>query len=119
MSKLVELDKKYYPLEDYGWYCPGCRSGHQIAVNQKNHSNASWSFNGDFASPTFLRSLHLKINTPDMGKDYQPDIHSTVCHCFIVNGQVQYLGDCTHGLRGQTVPLPDVPDNTYVGMRRL
>lgn len=33
-----------------------------------------------------------------------------VCHCFIVAGQWQFLGDCTHELAGQTVDLPLLPD---------
>lgn len=118
MSKLVELDKKYYPLEDYGWWCEGCGYGHEIAVKQKNHSNASWTFDGNFAAPTFSPSLHLKVNTPDM-QHYQPDVGSTVCHCFINKGMVQYLGDCTHKLKGRTVPMSDIPDGKYFGMKRL
>ena len=30
-----------------------------------------------------------------------------VCHSFVVNGQIQFLPDCTHALAGQTVPIPD------------
>jgi hypothetical protein len=72
MSKLVRLNRQYWPNEDFGYWCPGCNSGHEVAVNQKNHSNAQWSFNGDFQRPTFSPSLNLKINTPDMGERYQP-----------------------------------------------
>ncbi len=28
-----------------------------------------------------------------------------VCHSFVTDGQIQFLGDCTHKLAGQTVPL--------------
>jgi hypothetical protein len=30
------------------------------------------------------------------------------CHSFLVDGQIQFLGDCTHALAGQTVPLPEI-----------
>ena len=30
-----------------------------------------------------------------------------VCHSFIRDGRIQFLGDCTHHLAGQTVDLPD------------
>lgn len=53
MSKLVRLDPKYYPNEDFGHWCPGCNAMHEIAVSKKNASNASWSFDGNFAMPTF------------------------------------------------------------------
>ena len=33
-----------------------------------------------------------------------------VCHSFVTNGRIQYLGDCTHKLAGQTVDLPDWED---------
>ena len=114
MAKLVRLDPKYWPLDDYGYWCPGCKSGHEIAVTKANPSGARWSFNGDGQRPTFSPSLHLKVNTPDMGPRYQPDIGSTVCHCFIRDGKIQFLGDCTHALRGQTVDLPEIPAGRYL-----
>ena len=33
---------------------------------------------------------------------------SSVCHSFITDGRIQFLGDCTHELKGQTVELPEV-----------
>lgn len=30
-----------------------------------------------------------------------------VCHSFIKDGKIQFLGDCTHALANQTVDLPD------------
>jgi hypothetical protein len=32
------------------------------------------------------------------------------CHYFLRSGQLQFLGDCVHALKGQTVELPDLPD---------
>lgn len=119
MSRLVRLNPEYWPLEDFGYWCPGCDSGHEIAVSKKNGSGAGWAFNGNFQSPTFSPSLHLKINTPDMGKYYQPNVASTVCHCFIRDGKIQFLSDCTHALRGQTVDLPEIPDGKYLTCERL
>lgn len=119
MSKLVRLNPKYWPLEDYGYWCPGCGNGHEISVSKKNGSGASWTFNGNFQRPTFAPSLNRKINTPDMGRHYQPDVASTVCHCFIRDGKIQFLGDCTHPLRGKTVDMPDVPADRYLSCERL
>ncbi len=28
-------------------------------------------------------------------------------HSFVVDGHIQFLGDCTHELAGQTVDIPD------------
>jgi len=35
-----------------------------------------------------------KVDVPDM-----------CCHSFITDGQIKFLGDCTHELAGQTVAL--------------
>jgi len=31
------------------------------------------------------------------------------CHTWVNNGQAQFLDDCTHELRGQTVDMLEVP----------
>lgn len=111
--KLVRLDRKYWPDGGFGHWCPGCQSGHEINVDKPNSSGAKWSFDGNLACPTFSPSVHLKINTPDMGKYYQPDVGSTVCHYFLRAGKIQFLPDCTHELAGKTVDLPDVPEGAY------
>lgn len=33
-----------------------------------------------------------------------------VCHSFVVDGVWQYLGDCTHAMADQHVPMVDLPD---------
>src|SRR5579862_5673300 len=118
MAKLVRLNEHYWPLGGYGHWCPGCKAGHEINVDRPNSQNARWSFDGNFTKPSFSPSINLKVNTPDMGEHYQPDIASTVCHYFIKGGQIQFLGDCSHGLRGKTIELPDIPDGHYVTCER-
>jgi hypothetical protein len=112
--KLVRLDRKYWPRGGYGHWCPGCNGGHEIDTERANSSGSKWTFDGDMERPTFSPSINLKINTPDMGAHYQPGVASTVCHYFIRAGQIQFLGDCTHDLRGKTVPMPDIPDGHYL-----
>ena len=34
---------------------------------------------------------------------------SSVCHSFVTDGLIQFLGDCTHALAGQTVDMPPWP----------
>ena len=119
MAKLVKLDPAYWPLEDYGYWCPGCGNGHEIAVTKKNASGASWTFDGNAAAPTFAPSVNCRVNTPDMGKNYQPNLRSTICHHFVRAGKIEFLGDCTHALKGQTVELPDIPEGKYLTCERL
>lgn len=41
-------------------------------------------------------------------KAYLDRLPPAVCHSFVRDGQIEFLGDCTHSLAGQTVPLPSV-----------
>jgi hypothetical protein len=70
-----------------------------------------WTFDGNLEAPTFSPSVN---NT--WGKFVDPNYveedpsESGRCHYFIRDGQIQFCGDCTHSLSGQTVPLPDLPE---------
>jgi hypothetical protein len=55
----------------------------------------AWTFDGNLDSPTFAPSL------------LYPD---RVCHLFVRGGRVEFLNDCTHGLRGETVPMVDLEE---------
>ena len=81
----------------YGWRidCPACEDPHVLS---------GWTFNGDEERPTFSPSLLVKYNGPDADTNGAP---AAVCHSFIVDGRIQYLGDCTHKFAGQTVDLPE------------
>ena len=80
----------------YAFYCPGCKKHHVIY--------RSWQFNGNFERPTFSPSLLVKGYSEKHSQDY-------VCHSFVTDGEIQFLGDCTHALAGQTVPLMDVEED--------
>jgi hypothetical protein len=89
-------------------WCPGCRGMHQIAIDAPNSSGAKWTWDGNIEAPTFAPSVHVKVNTPDM-PEYQPQACSSVCHYFLRAGEIEFLPDCTHALKGQRVPLPALP----------
>lgn len=72
--------------------CPGCGCSHYF--------DSRWSFNGDQAKPTFTPSL-LVYAVPDA----VPPVPR--CHSFVRDGRIEFLGDCTHALAGQTVELPE------------
>ena len=119
MVKIVRPDPHYWPTGDFGYWCPGCNEMHTIAVTKRNRSGASWTFNGDATRPTFAPSINYRVNTPDMGEYYQPNVGSTVCHHFVRDGKIQFLGDCTHALKDQTVDLPEFPDVKHLTCERL
>jgi hypothetical protein len=84
-------------------WCPACKVMHDYYVEQPFVNGARWSFNGDGGSPTFTPSMNITIGP-------FPDGHIERCHYFVTAGRIQYCGDSTHAMAGQTVDLPDVPD---------
>ena len=94
IHRMVEDGK---PAGHIVWFwCDGCGDPHAFEVPR-------WTFDGDYDRPTFEPSLLLRST---QGEDMTPH----VCHLFLRDGQLQYLGDCTHKLAGKTVSLPEPPD---------
>lgn len=83
------------------WWCPGCDGAHQI--QHGDGPGPRWGWNGDTERPTFTPSVLVRYDGADAD---MPDGLPSVCHCFVIDGQIQFLGDCTHQLAGQTVPIP-------------
>lgn len=71
------------------FWCPGCGYGHHLDTRR-------WTWNGDMNKPT--ASPSLLVNKEELGD-------SPRCHFFIREGRLQYLGDCTHKLAGQTIEM--------------
>ncbi len=87
--------------------CPGCEETHQLRV--EGESRPRWGFNGDYERPTFTPSALVAWSEPS---DVESEFDDTskdrkmICHCFVTDGQISFLGDCTHKLAGQVVPIP-------------
>lgn len=109
---------KLFPLEDPTGrdlgdhvfiFCPGCDGHHSLRVRmpkfptaqeieERNQNKAGlWQWNGDVENPTFTPSLSVL-----------PSFPNNRCHSFIKDGNIQYLNDCHHHLKGKTIPLPDI-----------
>ena len=120
------MQRKVHPCVDVkdgpvtGWMiqCPACFTGHQFRANV-------WTFDGNLEEPTFSPSMLVRytINPPEdpttddfaRGLDGKyllgPDgrlagAKDAACHSFVRNGKIEFLGDCTHDMAGQTVDLP-------------
>jgi hypothetical protein len=52
--------------------------------------------------PTFTPSMRIS-----WGRRDEPE---HVCHYFITEGKIEYCGDCTHHMKGQTLPLTPPPE---------
>lgn len=102
------------------WWCPGCGEMHAIKVG-----GGGWTWNGDKDRPTFSPSVKVtsghytdgghggcwcKFNAERIAKGEEPSgFKCECCHCFVRDGQIQFLGDSTHALAGKTVPMPPLP----------
>lgn len=100
--------------------CPGCGESHAVVVDEGNRDRPWWRWNKDKVRPTLRESILVRFSRmTDLGwKQYWAwcedktapsperfDSLDIVCHSYIRDGQIQFLDDCTHELRGRTVPL--------------
>lgn len=103
------------------FWCPGCDGAH--GVRHGAGPGPRWGWNGDVNKPTFTPSINVVYdhlseasrarNTAFhaehgryMTHEELPYDQRDVCHSFVKDGRIQFLGDCTHALAGQTVDLP-------------
>lgn len=80
-------------LRDEEWFfhwCPACKILHALPKG--------WQFNNDLEKPSFnpsFKHTHWKIG---------------ICHYILTDGVLIFQSDCSHDMRGQSVPIPDLPD---------
>ena len=95
-NKLYKLTSENETEVQYLLGCPGCGNAHPVRVKG---DRPCWTWNGSLEVPTFEPSLMV------WGSD-----ETRRCHSFIRNGRIEFLSDCFHELKGQTVDLPDFED---------
>lgn len=86
-------------LWGYSFECPGCKDTHRIPTV----GDHPWGFNGSLERPTFTPSILVRSRFKEDGA-----MRDFCCHSFVRDGRIEFLGDCTHALAGQTVDLPEV-----------
>lgn len=122
------LSKILRDTEDNGlmFWCPGCDMAHRI--QHGSGSGSRWGWNGDVDKPTFTPSVLVRgSEMTEKGRaDYEAcraagfpkpapesfENKPSVCHSFVKDGRIQFLGDCTHALAGWTVELPAWDDES-------
>ncbi len=89
----VQVSSKLRRAESsYMHWCPACEEMHPLPD--------SWAFNGDLEMPTFTPSFrHGPTNAGS----------NNICHYVLTAGVLNYCGDCTHTMAGQSVSLPELP----------
>ena len=100
------------------FWCPGCKGSHCVRVAT---GRGDWGFNDNYDRPTFTPSVLVtyekftdrgeaayqvwaKAGRPEPVPEFERQVIRR-CHSFVRDGQIQFLGDCTHALAGKTVPL--------------
>lgn len=58
-----------------------------------------WMWNNNVIEPTFTPSLLVNATDPAL-----------FCHLFLTDGKIQFLGDCFHDLKNQTVDMVDISE---------
>ena len=110
-------------LYGYTFKCPGCGYSHTLPVGEGDGGKRPrWTFNGDLEKPVFRPSIlsQFDMSTPPVTPENLEEWKRApwpqkkvrhVCHSFVgINGaepgQIIFLGDCTHAMKGQVVDLP-------------
>ncbi len=98
------------------FWCPGCEytgingetggGAHMLPITDPGDDRTQWVFSGTEESPTLSPSI--LSNTPF--RRINDEIVPLVCHSFMRDGALEFLGDSTHKFANQTVPLPPLPD---------
>lgn len=88
--------------------CPGCEAmdggsgAHLLPVNTEE-KKPSWTWDGNLDAPTLSPSILTHY-------EYGEKKQQRRCHSFLRNGIFEFLSDCTHELKNQHVPIPDMPE---------
>lgn len=105
--------------ERLGFWCPGCREMHVISV-----AEGRWKFDGNYEAPTFTPSVLVQGGHFAPGwtegdgcwcKWNQENPDEAVrfvcarCHSHVRGGMIEFLGDCSHELKGQSVKMEAEP----------
>lgn len=104
------------------FWCPGCGGAHSIPTGPG--SGPRWTWDGNAQQPTFdpsilVRTVRGKLTEAEW-EEYDAEYariglavlegrFGFTCHSFVRAGQIQFLDDCSHALKGQTVPIPTWP----------
>jgi hypothetical protein len=62
------------------FHCPGCEGGHSIPVTGRR----AWQWNGSLEKPTLKPSIIVNSG--------RANLTAPVCHSFVTDGRIQFLG---------------------------
>jgi hypothetical protein len=115
MKEVIEIWDNKDGTVQAAFICPGCGEYHAPTIKGKN---SVWGFNGNLVKPTFTPSILVRWTS--MPKNPEKDekgeyildgqgkikgAKDEVCHSFVTDGKIRFLGDCTHELKNTTASI--------------
>jgi hypothetical protein len=104
---MKDVLKRINPTQLIFW-CEGCKTHHYV----QHEGVPKWDWCGSLQRPTVRPSILCRGTVPITDEEHTilmngglVDPKPTVCHMMIRDGQIEYLGDCTHALAGRTVAM--------------
>ena len=121
VARLRTVNYPSATFQMFMYWCSGCeyidddgqRQGgaHSLPISGDTGERPVWQFDGNLDAPTLSPSVLSRRTVATRIVDNEVvERREIVCHSFIRGGMIEFLGDCTHELAGQTVPLPELPD---------
>jgi hypothetical protein len=91
------------------WECPAPNCGLvRIPVEGSTSGETKWAWNGSLDKPTLTPSVKV---TWDFG---DPPATHNCCHFNVTDGVIHFHGDCTHDMKNQTIPMPEITEEFRV-----
>ena len=78
-----------------------------VILTGAREGTGCWTWNGDTERPTLRPSVLTQGTDIRAGSTHGQKYR---CHTWVNDGKAQFLDDCTHELRGQTVDMLKVKD---------
>lgn len=116
ISKVLRQSEDGHGGRKLVFYCAGCKMAHGVNVGEG--PGPRWGFNDNPEKPTFTPSVLVRWHQW-VPPAYDPEVAAKIksgeivqrkveriCHTFVTDGRIQYLGDSTHHLAGQAIDLP-------------
>jgi hypothetical protein len=89
----LRVRKSEFAEDYFEFTCPGCGREHAYYTGP-DATRPRWTWNGSLSLPTFYPSMI---------------VHSDgVCHFFVTDGEIEFVGDSTHHLAAKTVLMPEI-----------
>ncbi len=90
--------RNHHGAEYVYYWCSGCKCAHSVPAER-------WHWNKSIDSPTLSPSVRHYYTEP------KTNVEITTCHYHLRDGVIEYCGDCLHDLKGQNVPLQEIPED--------